>query len=84
MVTLQGAPGRVPGDFRTPRPAMTPAIIRRQIVLEELDVAPDGRFAVVVRRAVDRADRYVSHLWLVPLAKGAGRALALTSGPVRD
>ena len=63
---------------------MTPAIIRRQIVLEELDVAPDGRIAIVIRRAVDRADRYVSHLWLVPLAKGAGRALALTSGPVRD
>src|ERR1019366_6867516 len=81
MVTLQGAPGRVPGDFRTPRPAMTPAIIRRQIVLEELDVAPDGRFAVVVRRAVDRADRYVSHLWLLPLAKGAGRGVARDQRP---
>ncbi len=63
---------------------MTPAIIRRQVVLEELDVSRDGRFAVVVRRAVDRADRYVSHLWLVPLAAGGGQPRALTAGAVRD
>lgn len=63
---------------------MTPAIIRRQVVLEELDVAPDGRFAIVIRRAIDQADHYVSHLWLVPLARGTGRTRALTSGPVRD
>ncbi len=64
--------------------AITPAIIRRQVVLEELDVSPDGRFAIVVRRAVDRDDRYVSHLWLVPLARGTGRVRALTGGSVRD
>jgi hypothetical protein len=30
---------------------MTPADIRRQVVVEELDLALDGRFAVVARRA---------------------------------
>src|ERR1019366_45686 len=83
MVTLQGAPGRVPGDFRTPRPAMTPAIIRRQIVIEELDVARVGAFAVVGRRAAPRPARSVSPLWLGPLGEGAGRPLARTTGPVR-
>jgi dipeptidyl aminopeptidase/acylaminoacyl peptidase len=56
-------------------------VIRSQVVLEEHDVAADGRFAVVVRRFV-QGDRYRSHLWLVPLA--GGRARQLTSGPVRD
>ena len=64
--------------------AMTPAIIRRQVVLEELAVASDGRFAVVARRSVDRRDRYQSHLWFVPLVRGLGRTRALTSGPVHD
>jgi len=63
---------------------MTPAIIRRQVVLEELDVDADGRFAIVARRFVDRRDRYSSHLWLVPLVRGLGRTRALTSGPVHD
>lgn len=63
---------------------MTPAIIRLQVVLEELDVAPDGRFAVVARRFVDRQDRYASQLWFVPLVRGLGRTRALTSGPVHD
>lgn len=65
-------------------PPMTPAIIRRQVVLEELDVAANGRFAIVARRFVDRRDRYSSHLWLVPLVGGLGRTRALTSGPVHD
>ena len=47
-------------------------------------MAPDGSFAVVVRRIVER-NGYVSHLWLVPLG---GRAIAtprrLTTGRVRD
>ena len=64
--------------------AMTPEIIRRQVVIEELDVAPDGRFAIVARRSVDRQDRYASHLWFVPLVRGLGRTRALTSGPVHD
>src|SRR6185503_573009 len=57
-------------------------LIRAQVVLDEHDMSADGRFAVVVRRFVVR-DRYQSHLWLVPLA-GRGRAIQLTSGPVRD
>src|SRR4029079_16963878 len=58
------------------------SVIRAQVVLDEHDMSADGRFAVVVRRFVVR-DRYQSHLWLVPLA-GRGRAIQLTSGPVRD
>src|SRR6185503_6859868 len=57
-------------------------LIRAQVVLDEHDMSADGRFAVVVRRFVVR-DRYQSHLWLVLLA-GRGRAIQLTSGPVRD
>ncbi len=57
-------------------------VIRSQVVLEEHDVAADGRFAVVVRRFV-QGDRYRSHLWLVPLI-GKGTPVQLTSGRVRD
>jgi dipeptidyl aminopeptidase/acylaminoacyl peptidase len=57
-------------------------VIRAQVVLEEHDLAADGRFAIVVRRFVHR-DRYRSHLWLVPLV-GGGRPIQLTSGGVRD
>ena len=57
-------------------------LIRAQIVLDEHDHSPDGRFAVVARRSVVR-DRYRSHLWLIPLA-GNGRPIQLTSGNVRD
>lgn len=60
---------------------MTPSVIRRQVVLEEHDIDPRGRFAVVLRRAV-HGNRYVAHLWLVPL--DGGRARPLTRGPVRD
>jgi dipeptidyl aminopeptidase/acylaminoacyl peptidase len=64
---------------------VTPEIIRRQVVLEEHDVSPDGRRAVIVRRFVDgRRNRYLSHLWLVPLERGGGRPRQLTDGPVRD
>jgi dipeptidyl aminopeptidase/acylaminoacyl peptidase len=65
-----------------PRRTDPETVIRSQVVLEEHDVASDGRFAVVVRRFV-RGDRYRSHLWLVPLA-GSGRPIQLTSGAVRD
>ncbi|MEO5704267.1 MAG: prolyl oligopeptidase family serine peptidase [Candidatus Limnocylindrales bacterium] len=58
------------------------SVIRAQVVLEEHDVARDGRFAVVVRRFV-QAGRYRSNLWLVPLT-GAGAPRQLTSGAVRD
>jgi len=57
-------------------------VIRAQVVLDEHDMSADGRFAVVARRSVV-ADRYRSHLWLVPLA-GRRRPIRLTSGPVMD
>ena len=55
-----------------PRRTDPQTVIRSQVVLEEHDVSPDGRFAVVVRRFV-RGDRYRSHLWIVPLASGGDR-----------
>lgn len=63
-------------------PPLQPHDIRRQVVLDEHDVSPDGEYAVVVRRIVV-GNAYRSHLWLIPLA-GRGRPRALTSGPVRD
>ncbi len=72
------------------RRAFTPEDIRRQVVLEEFDLSADGELAVVGRRAV-RGDRYVAHLWTIPLAARAGRrgrsssrAYPLTSGIVQD
>lgn len=61
---------------------VTPAIVRRQVVIEEHDAAGDGRFAIAVRRSVS-GDAYRSHLWLVPLV-GRGRPRPLTGGAVRD
>jgi dipeptidyl aminopeptidase/acylaminoacyl peptidase len=63
---------------------MTPADIRRQVVVEELDLSLDGRLAVVARRSV-RGNRYVTHLHAIPLQTGrVGRPRQLTSGTVRD
>jgi dipeptidyl aminopeptidase/acylaminoacyl peptidase len=63
---------------------MTPADIRHQVVVEELDLSPDGRLAVVARRSV-RGDRYVSHLYAIPLeARRVARPRRLTAGLVRD
>jgi dipeptidyl aminopeptidase/acylaminoacyl peptidase len=66
------------------RPADPGDVIRAQVVLEEHDQAPDGSFAIVVKRVV-AGNGYVSHLWQVPLGR---RAIApprrLTSGRVRD
>ena len=63
---------------------MTPADIRRQVVVEELDLSRDGRLAVVARRAI-RRDRYVGHLYAIPLDRGRiAAARRLTSGNVRD
>lgn len=50
----------------------TPDLVRRQVILDAHDLAPDGSFAVVARRVVDGND-YLAHLWLVPLADAAGR-----------
>ncbi len=63
---------------------MTPEDIRRQVVVEELDLSTDGRLAVVARRSV-RGNRYVTHLHSIPLDRGRlGRSRQLTSGVVRD
>ena len=71
---------------------MTPAVVRRQVVLEDHDLAPNGAAAVVVSRSV-HGDSYRSHVWLVPLdgspaATGGDRGgpgvRALTRGDVRD
>jgi dipeptidyl aminopeptidase/acylaminoacyl peptidase len=60
------------------------AVIRAQVVLEEHDQAPDGSFAIVVKRVV-AGNGYVSHLWQVPLGRRAVAApRRLTSGRVRD
>ena len=69
---------------RVPR-LPTPETLRRQVVLEEHDLAPDGSFAVVSRRAVD-GEQYVSSLWLVPIST-SGRSRPprrLTRGRFRD
>ena len=50
---------------------MTAADIRRQVVVEELDLAADGATAVVVRRAI-RGIRYHGHLLAIPLEDGRG------------
>src|SRR5262245_23319407 len=65
-----------------PRSTDPASIIRAQVVLDEHDMSADGRFAVVVGRHIV-ADRYRSHLWLIPLA-GGGKPIQLTHGPVRD
>ncbi len=72
---------------------MTPADIRRQVVLDEHDMAADGSVAVVARRII-RRDRYQTHLFSLPLGPGqrGGRPAPgsraaphqLTSGRVRD
>jgi Periplasmic component of the Tol biopolymer transport system len=63
---------------------MTPADIRRQVVVEELDLSMDGRLAVVARRSV-RGDRYVAHLHAIPLTdRPVAKPRQLTSGLVRD
>ena len=66
------------------RRLLAPADIRRQVVVEELDLSADGRLAVVVRRAV-RGNRYVGHLYAIPLDRGrVATPRRLTSGLVRD
>ena len=69
---------------RAPR-LPTPETLRRQVVLEEHDLAPDGSFAVVSRRVVV-GEHYTSSLWLVAVALGGRIATPrrLTRGPFRD
>jgi dipeptidyl aminopeptidase/acylaminoacyl peptidase len=63
----------------------TPEILRRQVVVEEHDLAPEGTFAILSRRIVE-GEHYVSHLWLVAIdaAGRAGSPRRLTTGHVRD
>ena len=66
---------------RSLRP-LRPDDVRAVVVVEELDVLPDGSAAVVARRVV-RDGRYHRHLWLVDLV-GRSAPRRLTSGAVRD
>ena len=61
---------------------MLPADIARIVVMEELDVSPDGTVAVVGTRTIRRG-RYVSHLQTANPTRRA-RPVAITSGRVRD
>jgi dipeptidyl aminopeptidase/acylaminoacyl peptidase len=56
-----------------------PADIKRQVLIQGIDVAPDGSFAVYGRRSVEHG-KYASRLWRVGLERGA-RPERLTSGP---
>src|SRR5690242_4582419 len=67
---------------RVPRLTDPATVIRSQVVLDEHDHSPDGRFAIVARRSVVR-DRYRSHLWLIPLDR-RDAPIQLTSGNARD
>jgi dipeptidyl aminopeptidase/acylaminoacyl peptidase len=61
---------------------MCPADIMRVVVVEEVDAAPDGGVAVVVRRIVRRGE-YESHLYAVDLTRRSPPR-RLTTGRVRD
>ena len=71
----RAVPGRTPPAtltaamaHRPDRPPMTPADIRRQVVVEELDLSRDGTTAVVVRRTI-HGIRYHGTLLAVPLGR---------------
>ncbi|MBA2756127.1 MAG: hypothetical protein H0U37_01610 [Chloroflexi bacterium] len=48
------------------RRSMTPADLRRVVVVEELDLSSDGRLAVVARRSI-QGDRLLGHLFALRL-----------------
>jgi Tol biopolymer transport system component len=56
-----------------------PADIRRQVLIQGLEVAPDGSFAVYGRRSVEDG-KYVAQLWRVGFEYGT-RPEQLTNGP---
>lgn len=64
------------------RQPMSPADIERVVVVEEIDLAADGSFAVVARRTVRRGE-YESHLHVVRLDRRAAPH-RITAGRVRD
>ena len=53
---------------------VTPDVVVDQVVLDELDVGPDGRFAAVARRTVAEGD-YRRHILLVSFRGGRPRQL---------
>ena len=59
---------------------VTPEIVDAQVVLEELDLSPDGRTAIVVRRRT-RGLEYARDLLLVDLDGGPARPLHV---PLKD
>ena len=67
------------------RRPMTPEDLRRVVVVEELDLSPDGATAIAVRRSI-KGNRYVSHLFAIDLASESPtpRPRQLTEGTVRD
>ena len=69
-------------SFVPARRPMTPADVRRQVVVEELDLARDGTLAVVARRS-SPGDRRVTHVYAFPLdQERIARPWQLTSGTV--
>lgn len=70
---------------------MTPADLRRVVVVEELDLSSGGRLAVVVRRSI-QGDRYLGHLFalrldgpVMPRPQALTRATVLWRGsPLRN
>lgn len=70
---------------------MTPADLRRVVVVEELDLSSDGRLAVVARRSI-QGDRLLGHLFalrldgrVVPRPQALTRATVLWRGsPLRN
>ncbi|MBA3235482.1 MAG: S9 family peptidase [Chloroflexi bacterium] len=67
------------------RRPMTPADLRRVVVVEELDLSLDGRTVVVVRRSI-KGNRYVGHLFAIDLGarRHVPRPDQLTDGLTRD
>lgn len=74
-----GTRGRVTGRTR-PRLPVTPDVVDVEVVLEEVDLSPDGQTAVVVRRRT-RGLEYVRDLLLVDLDGGPPHPLRL---PFKD
>jgi dipeptidyl aminopeptidase/acylaminoacyl peptidase len=70
----------IPSVPPTPRP-FRPADVRRQVLLQQVAVSPDGAWAAYSRRTVEK-DEYRSRLWRVPL--GRGRPEQLTSADAND
>ncbi len=67
---------------------LRPSDIRRQVVVEELDLSPDGRLAIVAARSsrrIGREDKYVAHLYAIALdGRDIPKPRRLTDGVVRD